>query len=120
MRIEGDTIYADEGKILRRISDKMMMGESVVLGCIYYINGEFLNPPHQEIPEDYEEVTEEDLKDEKSAQYSSLVEQYIREVYSVSAELAIQRQREEKPLAFKEYFNYCESCKKRAKKELGL
>ncbi len=120
MIIDGNVIRADEGKTLRRISDKMIMGDSVILGYIYYLNGEKLENPHLETVEDYEELSEEDIKKEKTLLYSSLVEQYIREMYSVSDELAIQRQKDEKQLEFKEYFKYCESCKKRAKKYLNL
>ena len=120
MKIEGDIIYADDGKILRRKSDKILRGESVVLGYTYYIGDQIIDPPHLEVPEDYEEVTEDDLQKEKLLLYSSLVEKYIRELYSVSDELAIQRQKEEKKIAFKQYFDYCEDCKKRAKTDLGL
>ncbi|MDR1878286.1 MAG: hypothetical protein LBQ64_01830 [Bacteroidales bacterium] len=47
--------------------------------------------------------------------YGELVSQYIREQYSIDDELAILRQREEKPDKFAEYDNYCEQCKTRAK-----
>ena len=47
--------------------------------------------------------------------YEELVEQLIREKYSVNQELAIQRQRETKPGEFEEYFAYCEECKSIAK-----
>jgi len=120
MRIEGNTIYADEGKILRRISDKLLRGEELPLGYTYYINGELLAEPHLEVPEDYEEVTEETLKAEKMPLYGPLVEKYIRILYSLSDELALQRQKDEKPKAFQEYYAYCEDCKMRAKLELGL
>ena len=62
-----------------------------------------------------------DLIDDTSAlqtQYESLVVTYIREKYSMNEELAILR----KHIAgidskeFKEYNNYVEDCKKRAKK----
>lgn len=47
--------------------------------------------------------------------YEELVEQYIRERYSLSQELAIQRQRDTKVEEFNEYFTYCEECKLKAK-----
>jgi hypothetical protein len=47
--------------------------------------------------------------------YEERVEQLIRERYSLSAELAIQRQRETKAEEFNEYFAYCEECKIKAK-----
>jgi len=52
--------------------------------------------------------------------YPKLVRELINEKYSIYDELAIQRQRDTKPLEFEEYNNYCESCKQEAKKILGL
>ena len=52
--------------------------------------------------------------------YIAYVDELIRERYSVSAELAILRQRDSKPEEFAEYNAYAEECKKRAKEELGL
>lgn len=51
--------------------------------------------------------------------YELLVEQYIREKYTVSDELAILRQRETKPEEFAAYNTFCEACKARAKQETG-
>lgn len=120
MRIDGSTIFADEGWILRRKSDKELKGTFLTLGYTYYIGGVKLDEPHLEVPEDYEEVTEEMLREEKMPAYESLVEAYIRERYSPSKEFAIQRQRDTKPDDFQKYFDYCEECKERAKSELGL
>lgn len=50
--------------------------------------------------------------------YEELVVKYIREKYTIDAELAIQRQRDTKPEDFAEYFAYCEDCKRRAKEVL--
>lgn len=52
--------------------------------------------------------------------YETLVEKYIREKYTVSNELAILRQKDDKPEEFKEYHDYAESCKARAKAEIGV
>lgn len=52
--------------------------------------------------------------------YPQLVENKIRTRYSVSAELAILRQRETKPEEFAEYNAFCESCKAEAKTELNI
>ena len=49
--------------------------------------------------------------------YEELVEQLIREKYSINQELAIQRQRDIKPSEFDDYFAYCEECKLKAKQE---
>ena len=52
--------------------------------------------------------------------YPQLVENKIRTKYSVSAELAILRQRDTKPEEFAEYNAFCEQCKAEAKTELGI
>lgn len=52
--------------------------------------------------------------------YPKLVRELINEKYSIYDELAIQRQKDRKPLEFQEYDAYCESCKAEAKKLLGL
>jgi hypothetical protein len=54
------------------------------------------------------------------ADYIALVDSKIREKYSISAELAILRQRDTKPEEFAEYNAYAESCKAEAKAELGM
>ena len=60
VRIDGDfiTIKADEGKVLRRISDQMIFGKEVTLGYTYYIDGKLLDTPLCELPEHYEEIDE--------------------------------------------------------------
>ena len=50
--------------------------------------------------------------------YEQLVEKYIRAKYSISQEFAILRQKETKPLEYSEYFEYCEECKAKAKREI--
>ena len=52
--------------------------------------------------------------------YPLTVEKYIREKYTLSAELAILRQRDSKPEEFEEYNSYAESCKIIAKEKLGI
>ena len=60
VRIDGDFIIikADEGKVLRRISDQMIFGKEVTLGYTYYIDGKLLDTPLWELPEHYEEIDE--------------------------------------------------------------
>ena len=53
-------------------------------------------------------------------EYPQLVENKIRTKYSVSAELAILRQRDTKPEEFAEYNAFCELCKVEAKTELNI
>ena len=55
-----------------------------------------------------------------SMDYTELVDRFIRMRYSVSAELAVLRQRDVKTEEFAEYNAYAEECKKRAKEELGI
>ena len=50
--------------------------------------------------------------------YGDLVEKLIRKKYSLSAELAILRQKDTKPLEYEEYNQYAEDCKLQAKKFL--
>jgi hypothetical protein len=52
--------------------------------------------------------------------YGTLVEQLIRERYTVSQELAILRQRNVKIEEFLAYNAYAEECKAKAKEVLGL
>ena len=51
-----NVLIASEGKWLRRKSDGMLYGEEIALGNSYYIGGELLNTPHEDIMEDFEEV----------------------------------------------------------------
>ena len=53
-------------------------------------------------------------------EYPQLVENKIRTKYSISAELAILRQRNSKPEEFAEYNAFCELCKSEAKNELNI
>ena len=52
--------------------------------------------------------------------YAVLVDTAIRKRYSVSAELAVLRQRDSKPEEFAEYNAFVEKCKSDAKAELGI
>lgn len=55
-----------------------------------------------------------------SATYEELVERLIRKRYSVSAELAILRQKDTKFEEYYAYNLYAEQCKKEAKRLLGI
>lgn len=52
-------IIAEEGKIFKRIADGMEYGSDIYLGYTYYIGGELQEPPHYDVPEDFEEVEKE-------------------------------------------------------------
>lgn len=49
----------------------------------------------------------------------ALISEKIRKVYSVNDELAILRQREEKPEEFEAYYAFVEECKREVKERLG-
>ena len=57
--------------------------------------------------------------DKRQDHYSEIVEGLIRKRYTVGAELAILRQRDEKPVEFAEYNAYAEQCKAAAKRILA-
>ena len=87
------------------------------------------NPNIQDVPsdaviKDFENgVFSESLYDArmermKEERYGRLVEKLVLEKYSDSAEKAMLRQRDTKPLEFAEYFAYVEECKARARIDL--
>ena len=51
--------------------------------------------------------------------YEDIAVELIRRRYTINDELAIQRQREEKPEEFAQYFAYCEACKQKARGYIG-
>lgn len=57
---------------------------------------------------------------QKQRDYEELVENKIRQRYTLSQELAILRQRDSKPMEYQEYYDYCEACKVEAKNEVGV
>ena len=54
----------------------------------------------------------------KDRLYPNLVSRLIRERYSIDDEMAILRQRNEKPDEYQAYFAFCEECKAKAKAEI--
>lgn len=52
--------------------------------------------------------------------YIAYLERLIRMRYSVSAEIAILRQRDTKPIEFEEYNAYVEDCKRKAKRAFDI
>lgn len=52
-------------------------------------------------------------------EYNNLIVKLIREKYSINDELAILRQQTTKPNEYKEYNDYVEECKIKAKKDLA-
>ena len=54
------------------------------------------------------------------ASYDNIVDKLIKRQYNTSRELAIHRQRDDKPAEWLEYFNYCEECKQIARQVLNI
>lgn len=52
--------------------------------------------------------------------YPELVEELIRQRYTITQELALNRQRDTKVEEFNEYNTYCENCKVEAKRILKM
>ena len=69
--------------------------------------------------DEWEAVAVGSLPAYTEAEYGERVTELIRERYSVSAELAVLRQRDSKPEEFAEYNGYAEQCKRRAREELS-
>ena len=62
--LNNNHITAEEGKVLRRISDSQLFGNEIYLGYTYYLSGEKLEEPLLELPEHYEEI--DDPADEET------------------------------------------------------
>lgn len=58
MIIEGNTIKAENGAVLKRKNSEELYGEEYTLGYSYYKDGQRLATPHLDTPEDFEEVLE--------------------------------------------------------------
>ena len=56
MVIDGNHITASEGMTFRRKQSGEIMGEDMWLGYSYYIGGVLQDPPHLDVPEDFEEI----------------------------------------------------------------
>lgn len=56
MKIEGNHIIAEKGKIFRRKGTDDIFGREIYLGKSYYISGVKLDTPHTDLPEDFEEI----------------------------------------------------------------
>ena len=49
-------LVADEGKVLRRIISDEIVGCEIWLGKSYYRGGVLQNPPHDDVPADFDEI----------------------------------------------------------------
>ena len=55
------TIKAKEGKVFRRIVDKVLLGNEVHLGYLHHLHGVVLKVPVMELPEHFEEIDNPEL-----------------------------------------------------------
>lgn len=82
--------------------------------------------PAKEAYDEYEDIkvyvpyTEEELAKQKQEEYENYVVELLREKYSLNQELAILRQRDDKPEEYAAYNAYAEECKATAKTELAF
>lgn len=60
MRQEGNILYAKEGMVLKRKNSNDIFGNEIYLGKSYYIDGVLLETPHDDIPDDFEEIPDPD------------------------------------------------------------
>ena len=51
-------VYAEPGKVFKRISDGIILGDILYLGYTYYMNNKLLPEPLLELPEHYIEIDE--------------------------------------------------------------
>lgn len=58
MKIEGNLLTADDGKVLIRRESGERYGRNIALGYSHYIGGVLQDPPHKDAPEDFDEVPE--------------------------------------------------------------
>lgn len=80
--------------------------------------------PAKEAYDEYEDIkvyipyTTEQLAERKQQKYEDRVVELLRKKYSLNQELAILRQRDEKPEEYQSYHDYAEQCKATAKTEI--
>lgn len=95
---------------------KEINGKQVFFNGILKVgNKQIINPTKEQILNDGWQEYVPPVAEPYIPTYEEKVEQLIREKYTISDELAIQRQRDTKPSEFSEYFAYCEECKLKAK-----
>lgn len=80
--------------------------------------------PAKDAYDEYEDIqvyipyTAEELAERKQQKYENRVVELLRKKYSINQELAILRQRDEKPEEYQAYHDYAEQCKATAKTEI--
>lgn len=80
--------------------------------------------PAKDAYDEYEDIkvyipyTAEELVERKQQKYEDRVVELLRKKYTLNQELAILRQRDEKPEEYQAYHDYAEQCKATAKTEI--
>lgn len=80
--------------------------------------------PAKDAYDEYEDIqvytpyTAEELAERKQQKYEDRVVELLRKKYSLNQELAILRQRDEKPEEYQAYHDYAEQCKATARTEI--
>lgn len=98
LHITDKEIYSDAGFVHRIGTDSYFKRGTLIAG---------------DTLDNFEEV--DSVPEPEDASYNDRVNDLIRRRYSLSEELAILRQREEKPEEFAEYYGFAEQCKQEAK-----
>lgn len=76
-----------------------------------FVNGKLVEMTEEEVETMRREHEQHEKDYWTNISYGDAVNEKIRDRYSESQELAILRQRDEKPDEYAEYFAYCEECK---------
>ena len=85
-----------------------------------YVNGVYVEMTAEEVAKQETAIAQLEREYWQNVPYDEAVNTEIRKRYSVSQELAILRQQDEKPEEYAEYYAFCEECKafvKRMKEE---
>jgi hypothetical protein len=95
---------------------KTINDKTVFFSGVLKLDGkQIINPTHEQLLADGWEVYEPPTAEPYTPTYEEIVENLIRDRYSVSDELAILRQRDSKVDEFQAYYEFCEECKAKAK-----
>lgn len=84
-----------------------------------YINGQYVEMTAEEILSIQTETENLERQYWLNTPYNELVNQKIRERYTISQEFAILRQKEDKPDEYILYYAYCEECKAFVKEQIS-
>lgn len=100
---QNNEIFSTEGKYVHIIGTDSYFKRGLAIGLSV---------------EQCEEVDEVPTISENNLTYENRVNDLIRSRYMLSEELAILRQKDEKPDEYRAYFAFCEECKAKAKAEV--